>query len=213
MKYKGLLIVIAGPSGAGKGTIYYEVLRRRPDIQKSVSVTTRAPRPGEEDGVHYHFRSLEEYQDMSAKGSFLETASVYNNYYGTPKAPVFNMLAEGRDVMFEVDIYGARQIKARYPDCVMIFVMTPDFAVLEQRLRARRTESEDALSRRISSAKNELSQYDIFDYIVFNDEAEASVDTVIGIIDAERSRVRRNEDRIRALLGKEIKRPSQKNKS
>lgn len=102
-KREGLLIIISGPSGAGKGTVYNEVVARRPNIKKSVSVTTRNPRPGEIEGVHYYFRTLEQYQEMIAKGEFLETASVYCNYYGTPKAPVLKMLAEGDDVMFEID--------------------------------------------------------------------------------------------------------------
>ena len=102
MKRKGLLIVISGPSGAGKGTVYNEVLARRPEIRRSVSVTTRAPRKGEIDGVHYYFKTVEEYQRMIANGEFLETASVYSNYYGTPKAPVYEMLADGNDVMFAV---------------------------------------------------------------------------------------------------------------
>lgn len=200
MENKGLLVVIAGPSGAGKGTIYYEVLKKRPEIKQSVSVTTRDPRPGEKDGVHYHFKTLEEYQEMIAAGSFLETASVYSNYYGTPKAPVFEMLKNGDDVMFEVDMFGAKQIKRRYPDAIMIFVMTPDFAVLEERLRKRRTESDDSLRNRLNSAKSELSQYDMFDYIVFNDTVEESVNTVIGIIDAERSRIAKNKTKIENLL-------------
>lgn len=200
MEYQGLLVVMAGPSGAGKGTIYYEVLKRRPELRQSVSVTTRAPRPGEVDGVHYHFKTLDEYQEMIAKGAFLETASVYDNYYGTPKAPVYDMLAAGEDVMFEVDMYGARQIKKRYPESVMIFIMPPDFEILKNRLIARGTESEDSLKRRISSAKKELGEYGIFDYIVFNDTVDRSVETVLGIIDAERCRIKRNQGRIDGLL-------------
>ena len=120
MNKKGLLIVISGPSGAGKGTVYNEVLIRRPEIQRSVSVTTRAPRKGEVDGIHYYFRTVEEYQRMIADGEFLETASVYSNYYGTPKAPVYEKLALGQDVMFEIDTLGAKQIKSIYPESVTI---------------------------------------------------------------------------------------------
>ena len=111
MKKKGLLIVISGPSGAGKGTVYNEVLIRRPEIERSISVTTRAPRKGEVDGVHYFFKTEEEYQKMIANGEFLETAEVYNNFYGTPKAPVYEKLSFGHDVMFEIDTLGAKQIK------------------------------------------------------------------------------------------------------
>ena len=126
-KREGLLIIISGPSGAGKGTVYNEVIKRRPEIQKSVSVTTRAPRPNEIEGVHYYFRTLEQYQDMIAKGEFLETASVYCNYYGTPKAPVLEILSKGQDVMFEIDTLGAEQIRKKYPKSITIFIMTPPF--------------------------------------------------------------------------------------
>lgn len=170
---KGLLIVISGPSGAGKGTIYNKVLALRPEIKKSVSVTTRAPRKGEQEGVHYYFRTIEDYQKMIADGAFLETAAVYSNYYGTPKAPVFKMLADGSDVMFEIDTFGNKQIRAKYPECVSIFIMTPTFAELERRLRDRNTESEDSINTRLGNARRELGEYRDFDYIVFNDDATA----------------------------------------
>ena len=157
---QGLLIIISGPSGAGKGTIYNEVLSRMPSVKKSVSVTTRRPRPHEQEGVHYYFKTLEEYQQMIANGEFLETASVYNNYYGTPKADVLELIKNGNDVMFEIDIHGAKQIKKQYKDCVSIFIMTPSFEILEQRLRGRGTDSEESIQRRLGSAKRELSQYD-----------------------------------------------------
>lgn len=200
MKNSGLLIVVSGPSGAGKGTIYNEVINRMPFIKKSISVTTRKPRPTEIDGVHYHFKTVEEYQQMIASGDFLETAEVYCNYYGTPKAPVFEMLNRGDDVMFEVDILGAKQIKKRYPTCVSIYIMTKDFEELEKRLRARNTETEDSIQRRLGSAKNELNEYKNFDYIVFNDKVEDAVSRVINIINAEKSRVRINENYILRLL-------------
>lgn len=197
---KGLLIVISGPSGAGKGTIYNMVLERLPNMRKSISVTTRAPRPNEIDGVHYHFKTVREYQEMIAAGDFLETAEVYNNFYGTPKAPVFEMLANGEDVMFEVDTIGAQQIKKKYPECVSIFIMTPSFDELEQRLRARNTETEDSIRTRLGSARRELGRFDMFDYIVFNDVAETAADRVIDIIEAERAKMSRNLAVVQALL-------------
>lgn len=202
-KHEGLLIIISGPSGAGKGTVYNEVIKRRPEIQKSVSVTTRAPRPNEIEGVHYYFRTLEQYQDMIAKGEFLETASVYCNYYGTPKAPVLEMLSKGQDVMFEIDTLGAEQIRKKYPKSITIFIMPPTFKELEKRLRGRGTESEEAIQRRLGLARSELAKYRLFDYMVFNDEVENAVSSVIAIIDAEKSKTQRNMQTINKLLNQE----------
>ena len=196
----GLLIVISGPSGAGKGTIYNKVLAKMPEIKKSVSVTTRQPRPGEIEGVHYYFRTEEEYQHMIACGEFLETASVYKHHYGTPKAPVYAMLEEGSDVMFEIDNYGSRQIKMKYPQAVTIYVMTPSFEILRQRLTDRGTESEDSLKTRLGNARRALSEYKDFDYIVFNDDADQAAERVMAIIEAERHRMSRNEDAVKKLL-------------
>lgn len=201
-KENGLLIIISGPSGVGKGTIYDEVLKRMPNIQKSISVTTREPRAHEIDGVHYYFKTVEEYQQMIANGDFLETASVYNNNYGTPKLPVFEMMEKGLDVMFEIDIIGAKQIKKKYPDSVAIYIIPPSFEVLEQRLRDRGTDSEASIKRRLGSARSELSKYGMFDYIVFNDTVENSVSKVISIINSEKCRVKNNEYKIMELLEK-----------
>ena len=200
---RGEFISVIGPSGAGKGTVYNEVVARRPNIKKSVSVTTRNPRPGEVEGVHYYFRTLEQYQEMIAKGEFLETASVYCNYYGTPKAPVLKMLADGNDVMFEIDTLGAEQIRKKYPKSITIFLMPPSFEELERRLRGRGTESEEAITRRLGLARSELSKYKLFDYIVFNDNVENAIEGVISIIDAEKSKTTRNETIIKKLLNQE----------
>lgn len=197
---KGLLIVISGPSGAGKGTIYGAVTKAHPELKKSISVTTRAPRAGETEGVHYYFRSVEEYAEMKKRGEFLETAEVYGNYYGTPAAPVMEMLSHGDDVMFEIDIEGAKQIKAKYPECVSIFIMPPSFEILEQRLRGRGTEDEQSLARRLGSARSELAQYENFDYIVFNDEAKVATEKVIDIIASEKCAISRNSGKIEKML-------------
>lgn len=196
----GLLVVISGPSGAGKGTIYNRVLEKMPDIKKSISVTTRKPRPMEQDGVHYYFKTVEQYQDMIAKGEFLETAEVYCNYYGTPKAPVFKMLEAGSDVMFEIDNLGSFQIKKKYPQAVTIYIMTPSFEELERRLTARGTESADSLRTRLGNARRELSEYNNFDYIVFNDDVEIAANKVVSIIQAEKCRMNRNTRDVLSLL-------------
>ncbi|MCL2675618.1 MAG: guanylate kinase [Firmicutes bacterium] len=197
---KGLLIVICGPSGAGKGTVHDAVLACMPQIRRSISVTTRLPREGEVEGVNYYYRTLAQYQQMIAHGEFLETASVFDNYYGTPKAAVMETLASGYDVMFEIDVAGARQIKAKYSESILIFIMTPDFKTLEARLRGRGTESEASLKTRLTGARVELMQYQMFDYIVFNDKIEDTVMRVEAIIHAEKSRIRRNTERIEGIL-------------
>ncbi len=196
---KGLLVVISGPSGAGKGTIYGKVIEQT-GMKRSVSVTTRKPRPGEVEGVNYYFRTEEQYQQMIASGEFLETAAVYNNFYGTPKAPVFENLDNGYDVLFEVDVHGAKSIKSKYSEAVTIFLMTPDFDTLEARLKSRGTESASALKMRLDSARNELAKYEMFDYIVFNDTVEQATAEVISIIEAEKHKVKNNIAKINALL-------------
>lgn len=197
---EGMMIVLSGPSGAGKGTIYKAVTERMPELCKSISVTTRAPRENEREGVHYYFRTVEEYERMKQNGEFLETAKVYTDYYGTPLAPVQRMIAEGKDVFFEIDIEGARQIKQKYPTCVTVFIMPPSFEILEQRLRARGTETEEALKTRIGSARSELAQYKLFDYIVFNDIVADATERVIRIIEAEKCKISRNETIIKNML-------------
>jgi len=197
---KGLLVVISGPSGAGKGTIHAGVLQKLPQLKKSISVTTRQPRKGEEEGVHYYFRTVEQYMQMKQNGEFLETAEVYKNYYGTPKAPVMKILENGDDVIFEIDICGARQIKQIYPESVLIFIMPPSFEVLEKRLRGRATDAEDVILRRLAESKKELATYKEFDYFVVNDEINTSVENVVSIIKSEKCRVERNDAFINELL-------------
>ncbi|MCL2860867.1 MAG: guanylate kinase [Firmicutes bacterium] len=196
----GLLIIISGPSGAGKGTIYEQVLKQSPNMRRSVSVTTRDSREGEKEGVHYFFKTKEEFLKMQKKDAFLETATVYTNYYGTPQKEVFDNLEKGHDVIFDIDIEGARQIKAKYEDAVLIFIMPPSFEILKERLINRKTETEESLQRRVGSAKSELGQYELFDYIVFNDTIEKAVNNTLEIISAEKSRIRYNENRIKKLL-------------
>ena len=197
---KGLYIVISGPSGSGKSTVIQALLAACPSLTKSVSVTTRPPRSGENDGEHYFFKTLHEYQQMIANGEFLETAEVYTNFYGTPKANVMEKVEKGLDVIGELDTMGARQVKKSYPESLRIFIMPPSFNVLHQRLHGRGTEDAESLKRRIDSARKELSEYNTYDYIVFNDSVENARDEILTIISAEKHRISRREDKIKEML-------------
>lgn len=201
MNRKGVLIVISGPSGAGKGTICEHVKRTLPNVRDSVSVTTRDPRPGEKEGVHYYFRTVEAYQHMIAKGEFLETAEVYGNFYGTPKGPVFDMLSKGYDVLFDIDTLGAAQIKQAYPDAVSIFVMPPSIDELTRRLTERGTERDSVLANRLSAAKKELAKASKYDYFVVNDHIDVASDAVVSIIKAEKNKTARSQDIIQQIIG------------
>lgn len=188
---KGNLFVFTGPSGTGKGTILKQVLETDPHVKLSVSATTRAPRPGEEHGVHYWFLSRDDFIRKIDAGEFLEHACYVGNHYGTLEAPVNEQLAGGYDVVLEIEVQGALQIHEKRPDAIMIFVAPPSFEILEQRLRGRGTETEDKVSERISAAKNEMAQADHFDYIVVNDDLKEAVDDVCAIMRAERCKNRK----------------------
>ena len=199
---KGLLVVISGPSGAGKGTIYKIVTAKLPEMFKSVSVTTREPRPGEIPDVTYYYRTEEEFQKMFERGEFLETAQVYDHHYGTPAAPIIDAVEKGSDVIFEIDVQGAKNVKKIYPDSVLIFIMPPSFEILEQRLRSRNTETAESLELRINSARAELSEYKHFDYFVVNDVVEVAANEVLEILNGEKCAIKRNVDFIEDLLNK-----------
>ena len=178
----GSLIVLSGPSGVGKGTIYSRLLKIMPDLKVSVSATTRHPRTGEKDGVHYYFMSKEEFAEKREHGEFLEWAETVGNYYGTPKTPVINTLAQGKDILLEIDVKGARQIKSAYPDCVTIFVLPPSEEELEKRLRGRGTESDEQIAARLALAKSELAISGEFDHRIINDDLDKAVNEVKDII-------------------------------
>lgn len=182
MKNKGLLIVYTGASGVGKGTIMKKLLAKNPNLRLSVSATTRAPREGEVDGREYYFVTHEQFDELIAQDGFLEHAEYVGNKYGTPKAPVFEMLDEGLDVILEIEVKGFLQIKKAYPDCVTIFIAPPSFEELQARLRGRGTEDEEVIAARLETAKNELQSQDLFDYIVVNDDADRAADEVLSII-------------------------------
>jgi len=199
---KGLLLVISGPAGVGKGTIDLSLISRNSDIRMSVSATTRPPRPGEIDGVHYFFKTEEEFQNMINNGAFLEYMRVFNtHYYGTPKSFVEQELAEGRSVILEIDVQGAMRVKAAYPDAVLIFIAPPSMSELKSRLIHRGTESSEAIDRRFETAYQEMKYIDRYDYVVVNDILDLAIARTEDIIVAERCKVTRNGELIEKLQG------------
>ncbi|MDE6604894.1 MAG: guanylate kinase [Clostridia bacterium] len=200
MEKKGLLIVVSGPSGAGKGTVLAHTTEKYSNLKYSVSVTTRAPRDGEVDGVNYFFKSVEQFKKMVAGGEFLEHKEVHNNYYGTPLAHVQKNLSDGYDVVLEIDTEGALDVKNIYPDCVMIFITPEKFSTIEKRLRGRSTESEEQIQIRIQNAYKELKQAVYYDYIVVNEDAQQAAMDVISIIEAEKCKVKNNKKFIDNLI-------------
>ena len=183
---KGTLYVFTGPSGAGKGTVLGRLLAEDDRLFFSISATTRAPRPGEQNGVHYYFLEKADFENRIAQGAFLEYASYNGNYYGTPKAPVEQKRAQGIDVILEIEVQGAMQIKKKRPDAVMVFIAPPSFEELASRLRGRGTEDEAKVQKRLETAKGELEQKDKFDYVVVNDTVDRAVDEIKGILASRR---------------------------
>ncbi len=179
---KGLLIVYAGASGVGKGTIMKQLLKSNDKFRLSVSATTRSPRPGETNGVEYHFVSKPDFEDLIRTDGLLEYASYCDNYYGTPKKAVFDMLNSGIDVFLEIEIKGFLQIKEKFPDCVTIFLLPPSLEELENRLTGRGTEAPEVIKKRLDTAKEELTYAQQFDYTVINDDVERATKEILDII-------------------------------
>ena len=190
-KPKGLLLVVSGPSGAGKGTICGLLRKALPDLAYSVSVTTRAPREGEVDGKDYFFKTVSQVKDMIFRGELLEYAQVYGNYYGTPKPYVMGLLNEGRDVLLEIDVQGALQIKKVFPDGVFVFVVPPTLTELRARIYNRGKDTEEVIEKRLKEATHELRYASKYDYIIVNDIAETAAGRVLTLLEAERYRAGR----------------------
>ena len=190
-KNHGLLIVLSGPSGAGKGTLCQELLRQMPNLRYSVSSTTRCPRPGEVEGIHYYFRQRQEFEAMLARDELLEWAEFCDNYYGTPRFAVEQAIQEGLDVILEIEIQGALQIKKRFSQGVFTFIVPPSLDVLSERIHKRGTESEKVIQKRLATAIQELEYVSEYDYVVINDEVPVAVNKLKSILIAEKCRVKR----------------------
>jgi len=193
---KGLLLVVSGPSGAGKGTICKALLNKNDKIKLSVSATTRKPRNGEVHGVNYFFIEKEEFTKMVENGEFLEHAQIYDNFYGTPKAAIIECLEKGQDVILEIEMQGARQIKEVYPEGVFIFVLPPSLEELKSRIVGRGTETQEEIEKRFSCAFEEINQIVNYDYFIVNEDIEKSVNDVEAIILSEKNKVTRYKKNI-----------------
>lgn len=186
----GNLVVITGPSGVGKGTVVERLLLGVPDLSLSVSVTTRARRPEEVEGVDYFFRSADEFHELAATGALLEWAEFAGAYYGTPAEWVNEQLKRGNDVILEIEVQGARQIQAKCPMAVLVFLSPPTFEALEERLTKRATETAEKIALRLKKAREEIQQKHLFHYEVINDNIDEAVSNLVHIIYAERCRIR-----------------------
>ncbi len=196
MKKKGILVVLSGPAGSGKGTVVSSVFEKSNDFVYSVSATTRDPRPGEVDGVHYHFITKEQFEELILNNSVLEYTNYVGNYYGTLKSAVEGKLEEGKNVILEIEVDGAMQVKTKFPDAVLVMVIPPDFKTLEYRLRNRGTNTDEDIKRRLLRACDEMRFFNRYDYLIVNQDGEAgrAADEFIGIIEAEQHATKRNNE-------------------
>ncbi len=179
----GSLYVISGPSGAGKGTLVNRVLEICPNIALSISATTRKPREGEVDGVHYHFLSVGEFEDTIEKDGFIEWAQVHSNYYGTPLAPIEEHLAAGDTVLLEIDVQGAFQVLEKLPQAKLVFIAPPSIEELERRLRGRGTETEEVIAQRLANATGEMDASKEYDYVIVNDDVERATKELARVLE------------------------------
>ena len=199
---KGKLFIVSGPSGSGKDTILQGVFKRHPEIKLSISSITRAMRVGEVEGEKYHFISRDEFEELLKNDMLLEHNVFVGNYYGTPKAPVEACLMGGDDMILELDVNGAAQVREKMPDAISIFIMPPSFEVLKSRLSGRGTETEEVVGQRMTAALGEIARAKEYDYIVINDQLDEAIDDLLSIILSERLRINRQKQIIDEVLEK-----------
>ena len=180
----GSLFVISGPSGAGKGTLVQRLVERVPHTWVSISATTRAPRTGEIDGLHYRFMTPEEFERIIEEGGFVEWANVHSHYYGTPTGPIIEHLEAGDNVLLEIDVQGGFQVREKFPDAKLLFIAPPSMEVLEQRLRGRGTDSDEEIAKRLRNAKGELEASKDYDIVVVNDDLEEAIDKLAEVLES-----------------------------
>ncbi|KKB39288.1 guanylate kinase [Bacillus thermotolerans] len=201
MKEKGLLIVLSGPSGVGKGTVRKELFSK-PDVafEYSISMTTRAPREGEVDGVDYFFKTREEFEQLIDDGKLLEYAEFVGNYYGTPVDYVRETLDAGKDIFLEIEVQGAKQVREKFPEGLFIFLAPPSLSELYNRIVNRGTESDEVIQGRMEKARKEIEMMSLYDYVVENDEVEKACDRILSIVVAEHCRRERIQHRYQKML-------------
>jgi guanylate kinase len=197
---RGRLFIVSSPSGGGKGTLIRHVLGSVPGIRNSVSWTTRPRRPGETDGVDYHFVGEDAFREMRERGGFLEWAVVHGNYYGTARSVVEQELSEGRDIILEIDVQGAASVRAAAEDAVSVFILPPNFEALRERLRLRGTEDPETVALRLKNARAEVMRYYEFDYVIINEDLKRAARQLAAVVYAERARRSRQEWVARRVL-------------
>lgn len=200
MSQKGILVVFSGPSGAGKGTILDRYFDKYPGAVYSISATTRPPRPGEVDGVHYHFVTKEAFEALIESDQVVEYTIYNGHYYGSPAAPIREQLEKGRDVILEIEVKGAMQVRARFPEALSVFILPPSFAELQRRLTTRGTETGEQIAQRMLTARQEVAMAADYDYVILNDKVEAAADRLDVIIRAAKCSKKYSHEYIRQVL-------------